>query len=99
MEVRGCQPVGWSLAVPGQPVIDVIQISTQEYRECHEAELKKTDSQTNSHYGDDIVVQPLLEALRAALGMQKTCKGRIASGTHPQARGPLRSLLRYPVLR
>lgn len=46
--------------------------------------LKKTDSQTDSHYGDDIVVQPLLEALRAALRMQKTCKGGIASRTHPE---------------
>lgn len=49
--------------------------------------LKKTSSQADSHYGDEIVVQPLPEALRAALGLQEKYKG-VASGTHPQAKEP-----------
>lgn len=31
---------GRGLAVPSEPVVDLIQVSAQEYRERHEAELK-----------------------------------------------------------
>lgn len=36
--------------------------------------LEETDTQTNAHYGDEIVVQPVLEVPLAALGMQKKIK-------------------------
>lgn len=36
--------------------------------------LEETDTQANAHYGDEIVVQPVLEVPLAALGMQRKVK-------------------------
>lgn len=49
--------------------------------------LKKTSSQADSHYGDEIVVQPLMEALRAALAVVGGFCGKSAEVRGPEVLG------------
>ena len=42
---------GWGLAVPSEPIVDVVQVSAQEYGERHEAELQRKETRSEGSRG------------------------------------------------